>query len=78
MKWRLSKKKINAGLQNKDEEEDISKDESSSSSLEEEDPITQEEEFKKPTKPTMLINVMARNKSYWCFGTSLLVIWVRV
>eukprot|EP00957_Ditylum_brightwellii_P091437 6962359-Ditylum_brightwellii.AAC.1 len=59
----MVKEKLSSELNNDDKEEDSSKDNLSSSSLEEEDPITQEEEFKKPTKHTMAINVMAQKQN---------------
>eukprot|EP00957_Ditylum_brightwellii_P050078 3795888-Ditylum_brightwellii.AAC.1 len=51
-----------------DGEEDSSNDESSSSSSKDENPITQDKEFKKSMKPTMLINVMTTKQK-------LLVLW---
>eukprot|EP00957_Ditylum_brightwellii_P189957 14461362-Ditylum_brightwellii.AAC.1 len=58
----IDERKTNKEQQSNDEEEDSSKDELSSSSMEDENPITQDEEFKKPMKPMLSINVMTRKQ----------------
>eukprot|EP00957_Ditylum_brightwellii_P045948 3485590-Ditylum_brightwellii.AAC.1 len=58
----IVEEKTNKEQHSKDEEEDSNNDDLSSSSLEEENPITQDEEFKKPMKSTISINIMTRKK----------------
>eukprot|EP00957_Ditylum_brightwellii_P164347 12511811-Ditylum_brightwellii.AAC.1 len=61
MEWRWLKKR-NSELSDDGKEKASSEENLNRSSLKEEDPITQEEEFKKPTKPMMSINVMTQKQ----------------